>query len=347
MEKKIFEPARLGNLELKNRLIRSATWRGLADEAGHIPNELCGIYEELARGGVGAIVTGFTSVSDNAQYIDGAVRISNDALIEDHRRLTDICHAHGCPILVQTALGEYNRLKDGRFERNVSIDALTHEDIAAIRKLFVSAAIRAKEAGYDGVQVHAAHGFFLSRFVSPAFNHREDAYGGSTQNRARLVTEIIGEIRRRVPGLHVSMKMNCSDFMPAGQRPDQALAFARLCEQAGVASIEVSGNGTSVAGIRAGVNEAYFGNFALALAEEVAVPVILVGGLRSLACMEEVLNAGEIQFLSLARPLVREPDLPNRWKSGDTRPSKCISCNMCYQTPGHFCAMRLFEGEGR
>ena len=95
------------------------------------------------------------------------------------------------------------------------------------------------------------------------------------------------------------------------------------------------------------MNEAYFGNFALALAEEVAVPVILVGGLRSLACMEEVLNAGEIQFLSLARPLVREPDLPNRWKSGDTRPSKCISCNMCYQTPGHFCAMRLFEGEGR
>ena len=269
-------------------------------------------------------MTGFTSVSDNAQYIDGAVRISNDALIEDHRRLTDICHAHGCPILVQTALGEYNRLKDGRFERNVSIDALTHEDIAAIRKLFGSAAIRAKEAGYDGVQVHAAHGFFLSRFVSPAFNHREDAYGGSTQNRAKLVTEIIGEIRRRVPGLHVSMKMNCSDFMPAGQRPDQALAFAR-----------------------AGVNEAYFGNFALALAEEAAVPVVLVGGLRSLACMEEVLNAGEIQFLSLARPLVREPDLPNRWKSGDTRPSKCISCNMCYQTPGHFCAMRLFEGEGR
>ena len=108
-----------------------------------IPNELRSIYEELARGGVGAIVTGFTSVSDNAQYIDGAVRISNDALIEDHRRLTDICHAHGCPILVQTALGEYNRLKDGCFERN----ALTHKDIAAIRELFVSAAIRAKEAG--------------------------------------------------------------------------------------------------------------------------------------------------------------------------------------------------------
>ncbi len=327
--KRIFESASLGKLTLENRLIRSATWEGLADAAGHMPEELYQVYEGLAKGGVGAIISGFTSVSDDDRYFGGMARLSNDGLIEGHKRLTDICHAENRRVLVQLALGEYHR--------NIDIDDMTEADITAVIRLFADAARRAEEADYDGVQIHAAHNFFLSRFISPAYNHRSDEYGGSAAGRGKIILDILRGVKDAAPGLHVTMKINCSDFMPGGLTTSESLEICQLCAEAGMDSIEVSGNGTSVAGIRAGVNEAYFKEFALALADAVSIPIILVGGHRSLESMESVLNEGRIEFLSLSRPLVREPDLPSRWQRGDTAPSKCVSCNMCYQTPGHKC----------
>ena len=331
--KKIFESATLGKLTIKNRLIRSATWEGLADDAGHMPGELYQAYEELAKGGVGAIISGFTSVSDDDRYFGGMARISNDGLIAEHKRLTDICRSENCKIFVQLALGEYHRNKD--------IDDMTETDIIAVIRLFADAAKRAEKAGYDGAQIHAAHNFFLSRFISPAYNHRQDEYGGSEAGRGKIILDILRGIKDSAPRLHVTMKINCSDFMQGGLTPSESLKICRLCADAGMDSIEVSGNGTSVAGIRIGVNEAYFKDFALALADAVNIPIILVGGHRSLESMESVLNEGKIEFLSLSRPLIREPNLPSRWQNGDTAPSKCVSCNMCYQTPGHKCVFRL------
>ena len=119
--------------------------------------------------------------------------------------------------------------------------------------------------------------------------------------------------------------------------------ICKSCAQHGIGSIEVSGNGTSVPGIKAGVNEAYFKDFALILANQVDTPIILVGGHRSIGHMERVLNEGRIVALSLSRPLIREPDLPRRWQEGDTAFAQCVSCNMCYRTPGHRCVLRLRE----
>jgi 2,4-dienoyl-CoA reductase-like NADH-dependent reductase (Old Yellow Enzyme family) len=334
--KSIFDKVTLGKLQLKNRLIRSATWEGLADSDGHMPEALYKIYNELAGGGVGAIITGFTSVADNDYYFGGMARLSNDGLIEEHRRLVGISHSHDCPIIVQLALGEYN----GAY-RDMDIDRMTAEDISAVREMFISAAVRGEKAGYDGVQIHAAHGFFLSRFISPAFNHRRDEYGGSAENRGRLVVEILKGIKERAPNLHVTMKINCQDFTPCGLTADDSMVICKTCAANGIDSIEVSGGGTSRSGIRAGVNEAYFRDFAAELVETVDVPVILVGGHRSVECMEKVLNDSKIACLSLSRPLVREPNLPNRWQNGDLRPAKCVSCNMCYQTPAHQCIFAL------
>ncbi len=331
-DKRLFERAMLGNLELKNRLVRSATWLALADGAGRMPKALYRTYDELARGGVGAIVTGFTSVAGDDRCFGGMARLSDDGLVPGHRRLVEVCHAQGCPVIAQIALGEY--------AGGIEPDRLSGEDIRRVVGLFVDAAVRAQEAGYDGVQVHAAHGFFLSRFVSPAFNHRSDSYGGSPEGRGRIVADIVRGVREVVPGLHVSMKVNSSDFIPSGLTPEESLVLCWLWAGAGAGSIEVSGNGTSVAGVRPGVGEAYFADFALKLADAVDVPVVLVGGHRSIANMEQVLNAGNIGFLSLSRPLICEPELPNRWCSGDQTPSRCISCNRCYRTPGHTCALR-------
>lgn len=322
--KTIFDKTAIKNLELKNRLFRSATWEALADNSGRFDEEIYHIYDELAAGGVGCIISGFTSVYDDDHYFGGMARLSNDGLIPEHKRLVDTVHAHNVPIIAQLAMGEY---------KDKEIDELTSADIADIRKLFIKAADRAVQAGYDGVQIHAAHGFLLSRYISPAHNHW-------TRTPETLIIDIAKAIRANHPQLHITMKINSSDFMYGGLDENGAMRICLACAPY-LDSIEVSGNGTSVGGIKAGVNEAYFEKFALALADKVDIPVILVGGHRSIEHMNKVLNDDSIEYLSLSRPLIREPDLINRWQNGECSPAKCVSCNMCYRTPGHKCIFRL------
>ena len=321
--KTIFDKTEINDLKLKNRLFRSATWEALADADGHFDEEIYRIYNELSAGGVGCIISGFTSVSDSDRYFGGMERLSNDGLIAEHTRLTDIVHRNDISIIAQLALGEY---------QNKEIDELTDSDIDTIRELFIKAADRAVLAGYDGVQIHAAHGFFLSRYISPAHNRRA--------NPEQLIIDVAKAVRERQHELHITMKINSSNFMYRGLDENGAMRICLACAPY-LDSIEVNGNGTSVGGIKAGVNEAYFKNFALALAEKVDIPVILVGGHRSINNMNNVLNEGKIEYLSLSRPLIREPDLINRWQSGECSPAKCLSCNMCYRTPAHKCIFRL------
>ncbi len=332
MSKKIFEEAMLGKLKVKNRLIRSATWEGMAEDDGSIPEGLFHIYEELARGEVGTIITGFTSVSDEDQYFGGMMRLSNDKLIPQYRRLAQLVHRYDSIIIAQLALGGYYE-EDKKYE----IDELSLGQIDRIVDLFGDAARRAKESGFDGVQIHAAHFFFLSRFISPAGNHRKEDYGGKVENRSRILMEILQNIRKKAPELHVSMKINISDRIIGGLEPQESFWIVKRLEEAGIDSVEISANGSSVAGIKANLNEAYFFDWGKNLAEQVEIPVILVGGHRSAHNAEKVLNESRIEFLSLSRPLIREPDLPKRWKSGNKAPASCVSCNACYQTVGHHC----------
>ena len=227
--KKVFEQAALGNLILRNRLVRSATWEGLAGPDGGIPEALLTQYEELARGGVGAVITGFTSVSSQDVYFSGMMRLSEDALIGQYRRLAEGVHAGGCPVVAQLALGAYYRAGV-----QTEPDGMTVEEIRRVEDWFIQAARRAQEAGFDGVQIHAAHFFFLSRFISPAVNHRRDEYGGSTENRARILRRILAGIRACAPGLHVSVKINCSDFTPGGLEEEESLAVCRLLDSSSV-----------------------------------------------------------------------------------------------------------------
>ena len=334
--KEIFEPVEIKGLKLKNRLVRSATWEGITALDGGIDERTYEIYDELARGGVGLVVTGFTSVAGNDRYFGGMMRLHDDALVPEYAKLVDMVHAQGAPVLTQLALGGFYR-EDGR---QVEPDGMTIGEIIQVERWFVNAALRAKEAGFDGVQVHVAPFFFLSRFVSPAVNHRTDEYGGSVENRARIVCEIVRSIREEAPGLHICAKVNSSDFTPGGMDESEALELCRLLADAGLDSIEVSGNGTSVAGVRAGRGEAYFAPFAERLAKVVDVPIILVGGLRSREVMQRVLNETDVELLSLSRPLLFDPAFPNKLQSGEVDESACISCNACYSTFEHRCRFR-------
>ncbi len=336
--KQLFETITLSHLTLKNRLVRSATWEGIAVPDGTITENTYQIYDELARGGVGLIISGFTSVADNDHYFGGMMRLSNDALIPSYKKLTDIVHQHNCPMIAQLALGAY--YKD---DVQIEPDEMTAADIQAVVDLFVRAAQRVQKASFDGVQIHAAHFFFLSRFISPLVNHRTDNYGGSNRKRAQILLDILGGIRHACPTLHLTMKINSSDFSLGGLTEKDALEICQLLAKNGLDSVEASGNGTSVAGIVTHRNEGYFVPFAAQLAQAVDIPVMVVGGLRSKEVMEKVLNQTDIALLSLSRPLLCEPDFPHKLKQGISTVSKCVSCNACYRSKEHKCVFRTRE----
>ena len=334
-QKKIFEPLKLNNLTLKNRLLRSATWEGIAALDGSIDERIYSIYEEVSKGGVGGIISGFTSVATNDHYFEGMMRLSDDKLIPQYKKITNIVHKENCPILAQIALGAYY----DKFETEIYPDDMSLEDIQTVINLFIKAAERAKKANYDGVQIHAAHFFFLSRFISPLINHRNDQYGGNVENRARILVDILKGIKQLNLGLHVSLKINSSDFNFGGNEEDECVEICKIMAKEGIDSIEISGNGTSRSRIKAHVNEAYFLDTAKKVAEAVNVPISLVGGLRSRKTMQKIMDTTKIEILSLSRPLICQPDFPKKMEQGDIEDSKCISCNGCYRSKCHRCVV--------
>ena len=328
--KTLFDTTTLGQLTLRNRIWRSATWLALADAEGNVTDEIVKTYEELAKGGAAMIVTGLTSIVEHDAEIGGGAKFYDDRFIEGHKRLTDAIHKHGALVMMQTAI------VDG------PVDELSTEQVEYIVRQFGDAARRAEQAEYDGVQIHAAHFFYLSKFISPLLNHRTDRYGGSQCDRSRILYEILKDMRSKTgDGFLITMKINSTDEYPGGLTVQDFLVSCKLMADAGIDAIEVSGNGTSHTGIKAGRNEGYFRAAAMSLAALVDVPVVLVGGLRSIEKINQYLDETKIEYISLSRPLIREPNLIKRWQQGDTKPSLCVSCNACYRTPGHQCIFNL------
>ena len=324
--KNLFDETKLGGVTLRNRAWRSATWLALAGRNGEVTDGIVRTYTELARGGVAMLVTGLTSIAQDDATIGGEAKFYDDSFVAGHRRLTDAVHDEGAKIIMQTAI------VDGL------VDELATAEVEGVVRQFGEAAARAERAGYDGVQIHAAHFFYLSKFISPLFNHRTDRFGGSPKNRARILVGILAAMRERTrPGFVVAIKINSDDCQPGGLAQDDFLAAGKMLSEAGIDAVEVSANYTSRPNIRAGVNECSFLPAAEALAAIVKTPVVLVGGVRSLETANAVLAKTAIQYIALSRPLIREPNLINRWQKGDVRPSACISCNACYRTSAHAC----------
>ncbi len=228
--------------------------------------------------------------------------------------------------------------------------ALTLNEIEEIIEAFAEGIRRAEAAGYDGIQLHAAHGYLLSSFLSPRTNRREDLYGGSSENRTRILEEIYRRARKKVSEhFPILIKINTTDFLPGGTDVNEAVRVANILNEIGFAAIETSGCmwetctrteeelgwppvllPESRTRIQSDEQEAYFLPGAKALKRNTNATVILVGGLRSFHKLEEVLGSGAADFVSLCRPLIRQPDLPNQWRSGEA-PDKaeCVSCNAC------------------
>jgi NADH:flavin oxidoreductases, Old Yellow Enzyme family len=341
--KGLFDSTNLLNFEVKNRFVRSATWEELADEKGHLTDKLFNVYEDLAKGEVGTIITGYAFVKEDEQPSPKMMGIYDDSFIAEYKKLTDKIHEYDSKIIMQIVYGgantSYNvgeRVILGpsaveNIKSKTMPKEMTKDEIKDMVQAFARAALRVKKAGFDGVQLHVAHGFLLNQFLTPYYNRRNDEYGGSIENRARITMEVYDEARKLVgEDFHISIKINCSDFMEDGLTPEDSLIVCKLLSEKGLNGIEISGSGATKTNINSKESEAYFKEFAKKVAEEVKAPVILVGGNRSLESMNEILNATKIEYFSMSRPFLCEAELVKRWNKGDTKKAKCVSCNKCF-----------------
>jgi len=217
---------------------------------------------------------------------------------------------------------------------------LTETEIQELIAAFGRAAGRAKEAGFDGVQLHGAHGYLINQFCSPASNWRRDRWGGSIARRLRFLEEVAAATRDEVGSDYpLLIKLGIQDFVRDGLTLDDGGEIVRHLADWGLDAVEISGGmgGTSSRKdvLRPG-DEAYFLPQARRAREMTNLPLILVGGMRSLAVMESILEEGTADFISMCRPLIREPDLPNQWREGRTEPAACISCNNCWPGLGEY-----------
>jgi 2,4-dienoyl-CoA reductase-like NADH-dependent reductase (Old Yellow Enzyme family) len=374
----LFEPLQVGNLELKNRFLSSATCESSATERGEATDDLVKRYGKLARGEVGLIVTGHMYVHPLGQCFKYQTGIYSDALIPGLKQVTDAVHEEGGKVAFQLSHGGVNAKKSLIGQRPVGPSTRPRDSITFLRpkrmtevqiqgaiEAFRQAARRAVEAGADGVQIHAAHGYLLSQYLSPYYNDREDGWGASDEKRFRLLREVYLAIRKELPaGMPLLVKMNVHDHTPEeGVTPSLAARYASWLVELGIDGVELS-CGTvlpvpwnmsrgdvpvdelvrsfawwqkpvarMIVGSAAGkydVEEAYNLETAQALRPVLdGVPLAVVGGMRTVSRMEQILQQGQADLLSLARPLIREPYLVKQIREGKTEKAACQSCNRC------------------
>jgi 2,4-dienoyl-CoA reductase-like NADH-dependent reductase (Old Yellow Enzyme family) len=329
----------------------------MAADDGAVTPRLVETMKTLAYGGVGMIISSHAYVSPEGQAGPWQLGIYKDELLEGLRNMTAAVHAAGGKIVAQMAHagGSAAKRLTGLIPlvvsdvAEMSTDArkeITRQDVTAIVLAYTQAARRAKLAGFDGVQIHAAHGYLLNQFLSPAFNQRRDEYGGSIENRARILLEVFQAVRNEVGHDYpVLIKMNSRDFIENGLTLKDSRQAAVMLADAGIDAIELSGGmaaSKTLPPFRLGINteekEAYFKEESRAFKKQISIPLILVGGIRSLDVAESIMAEGVADYISMCRPFIREPGLINRWKDGDCRRATCLSDNQCF-TPGR-------EGKG-
>jgi len=354
----LFSPKKIGLMTVKNRIVRSATYEGMADDNGLVDNRYVALYENLAKGGVGLIIAGFAFVKENGIAAKYQTGIHTDDCISMLKKAVETVHHvnENAKNVLQIAHGgrqvEPNIVKKREFEpiapspiadKSVGIvpKEMTIEDIEDMIQSFIMSAERAKRAGFDGVQLHAAHGYLLSEFLSPYMNKRTDDYGGSSENRVRIIVEIFDGIKEMCgEDWPVLIKLQIDDFVKkeSSLKPPESIEIARRIAEAGLDAIEISGGIYESdekldpwnLKVKTTDEEAYFLPYAKKVKKVVGeTPLILVGGIRSFEVAEGIVKDGYADFISMSRPFIMEPDLPQKWLNKLSDKSTCTSCNRC------------------
>lgn len=365
----LFQPGSIGTLDLPNRLVRAGTSESMAGRDGEVTDQLIQLYEDLAANQVGLIITGHLYCDERGKYAVGQTGIHSDRLIEGLSRLTAAVHQQGGLIFAQIAhAGSQSRVPDNEPVAPSPVpNPLTGAEVAAAGPTDIEEAIsafgqgagRAVAAGFDGVHVHGANGYLISEFTSPITNRRSDAWGGTAEARDQFSLSVLRAVRSAVPADYpVAMKIGFVDALPGGLDLEESVRRAGVLVDGGLDAIEVSCGlmqaSTDSAAAYVAVDraravqdflihrifsppgsEAYFRPWADALRSAVETKIILVGGMRTTWMMRDVLASGSADFVAMARPLIREPDIVRRIAEGREGKVDCTSCNLCLLHEGH------------
>jgi 2,4-dienoyl-CoA reductase-like NADH-dependent reductase (Old Yellow Enzyme family) len=382
MKNIVFEPITIAGIQFKNHIIRAATHEGMANEIGQPTEQLKDLYVRLAKGGVGGIITGYAGImqqgkSDNFNML----MMDKDELVDSYKNLVDEVHKYGVPIILQLAhTGRQTSslatgmtplapspIKDKIYNKELPLEA-TDADIEEIIGHFVSAARRSESAGFDGIQIHAAHGYLLSSFLSSYSNRRTDKWGGILENRYRIVGEIIKRIKENIPGYPVLVKLNAYDNRKNGMRIEESVEIAKMLQKSGCGAIEVScgvmedglnmsrspkvpidallkfnpkfrNKHTWIKNMARPFIKFVFPalkpikNYNVAAAERiknaVSIPVTAIGGIRSKDDIIDIIESGKVDMVSMCRPFIIEPNIVKKFEDGKQDDSRCIDCNYC------------------
>ena len=366
---KVFSYGNISNLVLKNRLIRSATYESQMTTDGKTTDKMLRIYKDLAEGGTGMIITGLMAVTAGGKGNPDQTCIYSDEYIEEISKIAGVVHQidSECVIIAQLCHSGRQILHHNDYAECVGPSAvaspllvkqareLSTYEVQKVIKCFVDSISRVKKAGFDGAQLHAAHGYLLSSFLSPYTNRRTDRFGGSVKNRVSIIKDIVSQARKEVGSFPVLIKINCDDHVEGGISKDTFTELVKEIENTGVDAIEVSGGmwdclvrsekelgffpvpiPESRTNINTAEKQSYYYDYVKNI--RLSLPLILVGGHRNIERMENLLKEGKVDFLSLCRPLICEPDLPNRWLEGfGSENAACVSCNACLAFREEFC----------
>jgi len=344
---KLFESASMGSLRAKNRLIMAPMGTRLSSEVGGVTQRQIDYYAERAKGGVGAIITEVTCV-DHPVGLTGPTNLSlhDNAFIAGHNELVEAVQTYGAKIFCQLVhAGRQTRPASIKGMQPVAPSAipckfigvtpreLTTGETEEIVQKFIEAAVRAKTAGYDGVELHGAHGYLIAQFMSASSNHRKDRYGGELRNRMRFPLEIIHGIRKELgSGFPLLFRFSAEEFVEGGRDLEESREVAKILEDAGVDALHVSA-GTYDSMPTMIEPMSYAQAWKIYMSESIKgvvhIPVIGVGAIRTPQVAEEILTAGKADFVALGRTLLADPHWPNKAKEGrEEEIIPCISCNV-------------------
>ena len=350
--KHLFSPKKIGNVEIKNRIIRSATWTGTATEDGYVTDRQINFYNELAEGGTGLIISGYIAIEPAGAATPFIPCWFDDSYTPGQKKLIKSVHEYSDVKISAQIVHTGNNLMKLEYEpvgpsavwnRMVKKECreLSATEIEDITKKFVDVGYRAYECGYDMLQLHGAHHYLLSDFVSPVANKRTDDYGGSTEKRCKILIDICEQLRDNVgKNFPIFIKLNTRDYCEGGLTLEEAKNIAKILIDTGYDAIEPSsgivdykftGKKTYPAVMSISEKEEnYFLPNVNALKPVMKNrPIILMGGVRNPITANNILKDNIADFIAMCRPLIREPDLPNRWERGDLTPAHCINCNGC------------------
>lgn len=329
--KDIFDDVDFADFKLKSRIVRTGTWETETEDGGFLSPAIYDKYERIAGSGTGLIISEMFVLDHKDRFAPYSANLNYVGFVKEYKMITDICHNNDVPILGQLAFFYYDDGDNQKAEPN----DLTAEGIRKLQAEVIMAAKKFSFAGFDGIQIDIGNNFYLARFINPYFNQRQDKYGGNTENRVRIASEIIKVIKKTMPDFHVSIRINPWDVRKDGMTADESIMVAKELEKAGADSIQLTAR--TISYLYDGKEKNPFLVYADELISSLKIPVILGGSLRDMKSMNDVLNHSDVEFMSMSKPFVAQADFLAGWKANGEGESICQSCNNCYSKKTSTC----------